>query len=99
MVGSFAGCCARAASGHAAAAPPSAASNSRRPMVTVMRPSRARVRKRNDITPRACCPNSAAAKAGGAHLGTLAPEKHLFLNARCERLLGTPHGQKALRLQ
>ena len=28
--------------GHAAAAPPSAASNSRRPMVTVMRPSRAR---------------------------------------------------------
>src|SRR6516165_6413476 len=36
------GCCARAASGHAAAAPPSAASNSRRPMVPVMRPSRAR---------------------------------------------------------
>src|SRR5262249_53443305 len=35
-------CCARAASGHAAAAPPSAASNSRRPMVTVIRPSRAR---------------------------------------------------------
>src|SRR5262249_47441551 len=29
-------------SGHAAAAPPSAASNSRRPMVTVIRPSRAR---------------------------------------------------------
>src|SRR6516164_1706890 len=36
------GCCARAASGHAAAAPPSATSNSRRPMVTVIRPSRAR---------------------------------------------------------
>src|SRR5262245_12491558 len=35
-------CCARAASGHAAAAPPSAASNFRRPMVTVIRPSRAR---------------------------------------------------------
>src|SRR5262249_9293215 len=35
-------CCARAASGHATAAPPSAASNSRRPMVTVIRPSRAR---------------------------------------------------------
>src|SRR6516225_4098154 len=35
-------CCARAASGHAATAPPSAASNSRRPMVTVIRPSRAR---------------------------------------------------------
>ena len=36
----IAGCCARAASGHAATAPPSAASNSRRPMVTVIRPSR-----------------------------------------------------------
>ena len=35
-------CCARAASGHATAAPPSAVSNSRRPMVTVIRPSRAR---------------------------------------------------------
>jgi hypothetical protein len=34
--------CARVASGHAAAAPPSAASNSRRPMVTVIRPSRVR---------------------------------------------------------
>ena len=38
----IAGGCARAASGHAAAAPPSAASNSRLPMVTVIRPSRAR---------------------------------------------------------
>src|SRR5262249_39895329 len=38
----IAGCCARAASGHVAAAPPSAASNSRRPMVTVIRPSHAR---------------------------------------------------------
>ena len=46
--------CARAASGHAAAAPPSAASNSRRPMVTVIRPSRARCVKGNDTTPRAC---------------------------------------------
>src|SRR5262249_42462434 len=43
ILGSFpAGCCARAASGHAAAAPPSATNNSRRPMVTVIRPSRAR---------------------------------------------------------
>jgi hypothetical protein len=40
--GNVNGCCPRAASGHAAAAPPSAASNSRRPMVTVIRPSRAR---------------------------------------------------------
>src|SRR5262249_47996723 len=47
-------CCARAASGHATAVP-SAASNSRRPMVTVMRPSRARVRRKdNDNTPPAC---------------------------------------------
>src|SRR5262249_34021213 len=42
MVGSLPACCALAASGQAAAAPPSAASNSRRPMVTVIRPSRAR---------------------------------------------------------
>src|SRR5262249_17470422 len=36
------GCFARAARGPAAAPPPSATSNSRRPMVTVIRPSRAR---------------------------------------------------------
>jgi hypothetical protein len=35
-------CCACATSGHVATAPPSAASNSRRPIVTVIRPSRAR---------------------------------------------------------
>ena len=58
--------CARAASGHAAA-PPSAASNSRRPMVTVIRPSRARcVRGRIPRRVRAV-PNSAAP---GAHAGT-----------------------------
>src|SRR5262249_24473436 len=40
---SFSACCACAASGQAATAPPpSAASSSRRPMVTVIRPSRAR---------------------------------------------------------
>jgi hypothetical protein len=63
--------CARAASGHATAALPSAASNSRRPMVTVMRPSRARVRMRkcNDTTPRARCPNCVAPGAGGAARG------------------------------
>ena len=38
----IADCCARTATGHAAAVPPSAARNSRRPMVTVIRPSRAR---------------------------------------------------------
>jgi hypothetical protein len=32
----IAGCCARAASGHAAAAPPSSVMNSRRPMKAVM---------------------------------------------------------------
>ena len=62
----FSVCCVRAASGHATAAPPSAASNARRPMVTVMRPSRARVRKCNDTTPRARCPNCVGPGAGGA---------------------------------
>jgi hypothetical protein len=58
-------CCAHAASGHAAA-PPSAASNSRRPMVTVIRPSRARCVK-GTISRRECAvPNSAAPGAGGA---------------------------------
>src|SRR6516162_1072494 len=52
-------CCACAASGHAATAPPSAASNSRRPMVTVIRPSRARVLKRDDTTPPAYSPRPA----------------------------------------
>src|SRR6516164_3380410 len=64
----IAGCCVRSASGHAAA-PPSATNNSRRPMVTVIRPSRARVRKCNDTTPRARCPNCVAPGAGGRHAG------------------------------
>ena len=54
MVSTFPVCCPRAASGHAATAPPSAASNSPPSMVTVIRPSRARVRKCNDSTPRVC---------------------------------------------
>src|SRR5262249_57049 len=41
-------------SGSASIAPPTAASNSRRPVVTVIRPSRARVRKGNDTMPHAC---------------------------------------------
>ena len=69
----IAGCCARAASGHAAAAPPSVAKNFRRPMVTVMRPSRARVRKRKDTTPRVCCPKRPAPGAGGAARRAPAP--------------------------
>jgi hypothetical protein len=32
-------------------------------------------------------------EASGA-VGTLALEKRLFLNVRCKRLLGTPHGKK-----
>src|SRR5215471_16189439 len=48
------GRCARATSGHIAAAPPSAASNSRRPMVTVIRPLPREVRKGNDTTPPVC---------------------------------------------
>jgi hypothetical protein len=59
----------RAASGHAATAPPTAASNFRRPMVTLIRPSRARVRKTNDTRPRACCLNSAALGVGEARTG------------------------------
>ena len=51
LIGARSGCCVRAASGHAAAAPPSAASNSRRAMVTLIRPSRARcVRERYHAT-------------------------------------------------
>src|SRR5262249_1972469 len=78
-------CCARAASGHDAAAPPSAASTSRRPMVTVMRPSRARVRKCNDTTQ--CLgdleidhqlESAWAFDRQGAHLG--APENSIYLN-------------------
>src|SRR5262249_11755872 len=60
-------CCARAASGHAAAAPPSAASNSRRPMVTVIRPSRARCVKGTIPRHERAVPNSAAPGEGGAH--------------------------------
>ena len=49
-------CCAHAARGHEAAAPPSAASNSRRPMVTVIRPSHARcVRERYHTTSGQSC--------------------------------------------
>jgi hypothetical protein len=62
-----------AASGHATTAPPSAASNSRRPMVTVIRPSRARC-VGNDTTPRARCPNCAAPARAGRHAG-LRPQR------------------------
>jgi len=60
----IAGCCARTASGHAAAAPPSAASNSRRPMVTVIRASRARCVKRTIPRHERAVLNSAATGAG-----------------------------------
>src|SRR5262249_27676814 len=62
----IAGCCARAASGHAAAAPPSAASNSRRPMVTVIRPSRARCVEGTIARHERAVPNGAATGAGGS---------------------------------
>src|SRR5262249_37022942 len=64
-------CCALAASGHAAAAPPSTTSNSRRPMVTVIRPSRARCVKGRIPRHERAVPNSAAPRGGrgtGAHL-------------------------------
>src|SRR5215831_12128605 len=63
IVGTLPGCCARAASGHAAAAPPSAASNSRRPIVTVIRPSRAR------------CVNTRIPRHGRAVLTALHPAR------------------------
>jgi hypothetical protein len=59
MAGSLLACCARAASGHAAA-PPSATSNFRRPMVTVIRPSRARRVKETIPRHERAVPNSAA---------------------------------------
>ena len=59
-------CCARAASGHAAAAPPSAASNSRRPMVTVIRPSRARRVKGTIPRHEPAVPDGAAPGTGAA---------------------------------
>ena len=62
------GCCACAASGHAAA-PPSATSNSRRPMVTVIRPSRARCVKGTIPRRERAVPNSAAPDADGTHAG------------------------------
>ena len=49
-----------------AATPPSAASNSRRPMVTVIRPSRARCVKATIPRHERAVPNSAAPGAGGA---------------------------------
>src|SRR6516162_8325380 len=57
------------AGGHTAAAPPSAASNSRRPMVTVMRPSRARCVDGTIARHRRAGPNSAAPGANEAHAG------------------------------
>jgi hypothetical protein len=53
-------CSARAVSDHATAAPPSAASNSRPPMVTVIRPSRARCVKVTISRHEHAVPNSAA---------------------------------------
>ena len=58
----------RADSGHATAAPPSATSNSRRPMVTVIRPSRARCVKETIPRHERAVPNSAAPKVGGPPL-------------------------------
>jgi nicotinamidase-related amidase len=47
-------------------------------MVTVMRPSRARVRKCHDTTPRARCPNCVAPGAGGAARRAPAFSPHYF---------------------
>src|SRR5262249_54209325 len=76
-------CCARAASGQAAA-PPSAASNSRRPMVTVIRPSRARCVKETIPRHERAVPNSAPPGEGAAHAGQQAATERRF--ARSLRL-------------
>src|SRR5215471_3793179 len=78
----IADCCARAASGHAAA-PPSAANNSRRPMVTAIRPSRARCVDGTIARHERAVPNSAAPGAGGAGSAAL-------------NVLGTPRDEWAL---
>src|SRR5215469_8007757 len=71
---------ARVVSDHAAAAPPSAASNSRRPMVTVIRPLPCEVRKTNDTTPLACSLHVQGGQdAGPSRLRT----PPVYLLARC----------------
>src|SRR5262245_47270823 len=57
-------------------------------MVTVMRPSRARVRKCNDTTPRARCPNCVATGAGGGSLGQERRPILLFKNEGTARAYG-----------
>jgi len=56
---------------------PSAASNSRRPMVTVIRSSRARCVKGRIPRDKRAVPNSAAPGAGGAHAGGCNAERRL----------------------
>jgi hypothetical protein len=94
MVRDFAASCARAASGHAAA-PPSAASNSRRPMVTVIRPLPREVRKGKDTTSRAY----SLAVQGGQHASSFDlslrlqlhySRRQLFANARHRGLARRP---------
>src|SRR6516165_2332136 len=76
----IAGCWARAVSGHVAAAPPSATSNFRRPMVTVIRPSRARcVRKRYHVKSVQSC------LQGGQDAGCLDLSLRLQLHLAGER--------------
>src|SRR5262245_15034036 len=74
---------ARAASGHAAAAPPSATNNFRRPMVTVIRPSRARApSERNNITPQPCGPYARGRRDAGLMLGRNVATTTLLAAAR-----------------
>src|SRR5262249_42041276 len=108
-VGSFAGCCARAASGHAAVAPPSAASNSRRPMVTVIRPSRARcVKGRIPRHGRAVLTFQGGQDAGSCHPASgskaespsfpLCPRKRTYLPI-LERIPPPALGERCHRLE
>src|SRR5262249_47988690 len=96
------GCCARAASGHTAA-PPSAASNFRRPMVTVIRPSRARApSERNNITPQPCGLYARGRRDAGLMLGRNVATTTLLAAARpinfCELAAGPRMGGPASRL-
>src|SRR5262249_11963428 len=91
--GVLAGCCARAASGHATAAPPSAANNSRRPMMTVIRPSRARCV--NGTIPRherAVLHTGGAGEAHAGHMqrGIARPTTFAFLSQKIAHAAPAP---------
>ena len=74
--------CARAVTGQATAAPPNAASNSRRPMVTAIRPSRARCVKGTIPRHERAVPNRAASGTTWRTPGTPERPLHFLSNLR-----------------